>query len=71
MTLRLFSIVLAFAVSTSLRSAQDRMRHREFALNSDIESIAKLAGIASTGATVVHECPVVMKQLEWRPRYVA
>jgi hypothetical protein len=72
MIFRLFSMSLvAFAMSTSLLSAQERIGYREFALRSDIESVAKLAGIASTGAKVVHERPVVMQQLEWRPRYSA
>ena len=60
-----------FAISTSLLAGQDRIGYREFALSSDIESVAKLAGIPSTTAKVVHERPAVMKQLEWRPRYSA
>jgi len=72
MILRFFYLSLvAFAMSTSLLSAQDGRGYREFALNSNIESVAKLAGIAPTGAKVVHERPIVMQQLEWRPRYSA
>ena len=66
-----FSSLLAFAISTSLVCAQDRMGYREFALGSDVESVAKLARVASTTAKVVHERPAVMTQLEWRPRYSA
>ena len=70
--IRIFFVGLfLFAIATSLLSAQDRMGYREFALSSDLDSVAKLAGVAATSAKVVHERPVVMKQLEWRPRYSA
>jgi hypothetical protein len=70
MTSRLrFLCLVALIMSAFLVSAQDRMRYREFALGSDLASVAKLAGIPATAAESIHERPAVMKRLEWRPRY--
>jgi hypothetical protein len=56
-------------LSTQLLDAQDRMRYREFQLGSDVASIAKLIGTASSDVKLVHQRPAVMQSLEWRPRY--
>jgi hypothetical protein len=50
-------------------SAQDRMRYREFQLGSDVASVAKLIGTASSDIKLVHQRPAVIQDVEWRPRY--
>jgi hypothetical protein len=52
-----------------LLHAQDRMRYREFQLGSDVASVAKLIGTASSDVKLIHQRPAVMQDLEWRPRY--
>ena len=49
--------------------AQEAFRYREFQLGSDLASVAKLTGSASSGARIIHSRPAVMQDLEWRPRY--
>ena len=61
------SLVLA---SAHFLEAQDRSRYRDFQLGSDLLSVAKQAGLASSDAKVVHQRPALMQQLEWRPRYL-
>ncbi len=51
--------------------AQEPFRYREFQLGSDLASVAKLTGSASSGAKVIHARPAMMQDLEWRPRYYA
>jgi hypothetical protein len=70
MTYRLCSLcACAIVLSAHLASAEDRMRYREFALGSDLASVATLAGTPASTAEAIHERPAVMKDLEWRPRY--
>jgi hypothetical protein len=49
--------------------AQEALRYRDFQLGSTLASVAKLTGAMASAATVVHQRPAVMKDLEWRPRY--
>jgi hypothetical protein len=56
-------------LSAQLLDAQDRLRYREFQLGSDVASIAKLIGTASSDVKLIHQRPAVMQNLEWRPRY--
>ena len=56
-------------LSAQLLDAQDRMRYREFQLGSDVATVTKLIGAASSDIKLVHQRPAVMQDLEWRPRY--
>ena len=69
MASRIFLSVVALIVSASAVSAQDLMRWRQFPLGSTLASVAKLAGIPAAAAEPVHQRPVAMTRLEWRPRY--
>ena len=52
-------------------SAQDRMHYREFHLGADVAAIAKLVDANPADVKIVHQRPMVMQSLEWRPRYSA
>ncbi len=47
-------------------------QYRNFALKSDLATISTTAGVASSGATLIHQRPAVMQDLEFRPsRWIA
>lgn len=50
-------------------TAQVPLQYREFQLGSDVASIARLIGTAASEAKVIHQRPVLIQSLEWRPRY--
>ena len=56
-------------LSAHLLHAQEGMRYREFQLGSDVASVGKLIGTAASDVKLIHQRPVVMQDLEWRPRY--
>jgi len=47
--------------------AQDLSRYRTFELGSDLASVSTLTGVAATAAKTVHQRPVLLQDLEWRP----
>jgi hypothetical protein len=52
--------------------AQRFAQYRNFALKSDLATVSTAVGIASTGATTIHQRPALMQDLQWRPsRWVA
>jgi hypothetical protein len=70
--MKIFSTALctcSLILAAQLVNAQDRLHYREFQLGSDVASIAKLIGTASSDIKLVHQRPAVMQDLEWRPRY--
>jgi hypothetical protein len=70
MNYRILSILIClFLLSTHILDAQDPARYREFALGSGIEAVAKLTGTTPSEAKAIHQRPVMMQNLEWRPRY--
>src|SRR5687767_5400151 len=72
MRLTIRSFVLAIAVTVFVAqavAAQEVVRYRDFVMGADIATVSKVAGIAPTGAKVIHRRPAVIHELEWRPRY--
>jgi hypothetical protein len=51
---------------------QGLAQYRNFALGSDVASVAALAGVDPAEAKTIHQRPAVLQDLEWRPsRWVA
>src|SRR6188472_3186238 len=51
---------------------QSLSQYRNFALGSDVASVAALAGVDPAEAKAIHQRPAVLQDLEWRPsRWVA
>lgn len=48
-------------------NAQDLSRYREFQFGMDLPAIAKLAGLETSEAKVIHQRPAVLQELNWRP----
>jgi hypothetical protein len=46
---------------------QAQLQYRDFALGSNLASVAKLAGTPASAARTIHERPAVLQDLEWRP----
>jgi hypothetical protein len=59
--------LLALLLSTAAVTSQSRASYRDFQLGGDAASVAALAGVAASTATVVHQRPALMQDLEWRP----
>ena len=52
--------------------AQSLSQYRNFALGSDVASVAALASVDPADAKTIHQRPAVLQDLEWRPsRWVA
>jgi hypothetical protein len=69
MTIRCITLCVGLAILAGQAvSAQDTFRYRQFQMGSDLASIAKLTGTPATAAKSIHTRPVVMNDLEWRPR---
>ena len=71
MTIRCVTLCVALVILGWLPaqvSAQDTFRYREFQMGSNLASIAKLTSTPMTAAKSIHTRPVVMNDLEWRPR---
>jgi hypothetical protein len=62
-------VVCAFAIALtgSTLEAQDLSRYRDFALGMDLAAVSALTGVPSSEATVVHQRPALLQNLEWRP----
>ena len=46
---------------------QGQAQYRNFELRSDLAAVSTLAGIASSGAKMIHQRPSMLQDLEWRP----
>jgi hypothetical protein len=53
-------------LSASLLSAGGLSEYREFQLDSDLDGLAKQAGVNPAEAKIVHEYPAVIQELSWR-----
>jgi hypothetical protein len=47
--------------------AQDLSRYRAFALGASVAAVSAQTGVASSEATVLHQRPALLQDLEWRP----
>jgi hypothetical protein len=47
--------------------AQDFSRYRTFELGTDVAAVSALTGVAASEATIVHQRPVLLQDLAWRP----
>ena len=64
--------ILGLAFSTPLVYAQDLSRYREFQFGMNLVAVAKQTDVKPSEATVIHQRPAVIQELEWRPqRFVA
>jgi hypothetical protein len=50
-------------------SAGELRQYREFRLGSSLATVASLAGTLPSDLKTVHERPVLLRDLNWRPRY--
>jgi hypothetical protein len=55
-------------LETSPLSAADFSRYRGLQLGMSLTAAAKEAGTTPTGATIVHQRPALIQEMEWRPR---
>jgi len=56
-----------FVCSAHALEAQGLSQYRNFELGTDLASVSTLAGVASSGAKLLHQRPAVLQDLEWRP----
>jgi hypothetical protein len=69
---RVLSFITCLVVlSIATIAAQEPFRYREFQLGSDLATIGKLTGTTPIAARLIHARPAVIKELEWRPRYLS
>jgi hypothetical protein len=67
MRVRIVAISIAWlAISTSVISAQDLSKYRDFQLGMRLAAVARRAGITSE-ARVVHQRPELIQELMWQP----
>jgi len=59
----------AFAMTlvASRIDAQDLSRYRAFELGTGVAAVSALTGVASSEARTVHQRPVLLQDLDWRP----
>ena len=60
---------LGLVLSTHPLHGQAGPHHREFQLGGDLASVSALAGVAVSEATIIHQRPVLMQDLQRRRRY--
>ena len=66
--------VCAFALTIGGQpvDAQDLSRYRAFDLGASVATVSAATGVASSEATVLHQRPALLQDLEWRPsRWIA
>ncbi len=63
------AVACAFAmtISGNRLDAQDLSRYRTFELGSDVAAVSALTGPAGSETKIVHQRPVLMQDLAWRP----
>jgi hypothetical protein len=57
--------VLCATLFSSLGTAQDLSKYRDFEFGMSIESVAKIAAINPSGAKTVHQRPELIQRLDW------
>jgi hypothetical protein len=55
-------------LSTSLPYSQDLSRYREFQFGTSLLAVAKQAHMKLSEATVIHQCPALIQELNWHAR---
>ena len=65
--LRTVGMVCLSLLATSL-SAEDLSHYRGLALGSSLATAAKAARMEPSAATVIHQRPVLIQELQWQPR---
>jgi hypothetical protein len=63
--------VLGFVLCGSGAAAQDFGRYREFEIGSAVAAVSILTGVAGSELKTIHQRPVVIQELTWRPGYAA
>jgi hypothetical protein len=58
----------AFLLAAPLLGAQDLSRYRDAELGTSLQTVAAAVGIDQKAATIEHQRPILMRDLEWRPR---
>jgi hypothetical protein len=62
---------LGLVLAGTAVTAQDFGRYREFELGSDAAVVSTATGTAASELKVIHQRPVLIEELTWRPKYVA
>jgi hypothetical protein len=60
---------LGIVCSTHDLAAQGLSQYRNFALGSDVASVATVAGVASSEAQTIHQRPALLQDLTYRPSH--
>ena len=55
-------------LSTPLPYSQDLSRYREFQFGTSLLAVAKQAHMKPSEATVIHQCPALIQELNWYAR---
>jgi len=66
---RLLPIVVLGLVLAQISEAQSLGQYREFQLGTNVASVAALTGARQSDVKVIHQRPVLIQDMEWRPRY--
>ena len=61
--------VLGLVLYGTVSAAQDFSRYREFELGSAVAAVSALTGVAGSELKAIHQRPVVVQELTWRPKY--
>ena len=67
MSARLLAVGFAIVCSTHTLDGQGPSLYREFALASDVATVSGLAGVSASNVKTIHQRPVVLQDLVWRP----
>jgi hypothetical protein len=62
-------LILCGLLGTSILAAGDFSSYRGFQFGMTLSAAAKQAGMNSSEATVLHQRPALIQQLDWRPRW--
>jgi hypothetical protein len=57
----------AMTIAGNRLDAQDLSRYRTFELGTGVAAVSALTGVAASEATIVHQRPVLVQNLAWRP----
>ena len=60
--------LLLFAAISADASAGNLSKYRDFQFGTDLSTVAKHAGMASSDAKVIHRRPALIQELAWRPQ---
>jgi hypothetical protein len=57
----------AMTIVSNRLDAQDLSRYRMFELGTDVAALSALTGVPASEATIVHQRPILLQDLAWRP----